>query len=184
MGAFIRYLPSEYASGTINRRAISFWVGRSRMRYFDVAKRLAMKGCPRAKSFLDVGGGSCRFLDKFKGKRVVADIDPRGNIYPSSSRVGYRVTRGNLKRFKTNSFDVVFCLQVIEHGKIDPAELFRVARLGVVISYPHMWGSGSSHHRRLNKKWLIKKVGCKPNSFQVVKDGKNRGVAFFKARRG
>jgi SAM-dependent methyltransferase len=110
---------------------------------------------------LDAGCGSGSVLDRLAdfGKVTGADISP-ASVAATRAR-GHDVHQASLDRlpFENDSFDLVTCLDVLEHTSDDVAalrELRRVIRPGghlllTVPAYPALWSGHDElnhHHRR------------------------------------
>jgi len=159
--------------------ARAYWAKRRNHQYFKKAALVVKDRWPSFQSILDVGGGNSRFLDRFEGQKAVADINPKSNLY-KVDEVEFYVTDGTLRQFDEDSFDVVVCLQTIEHDMPEPADMVRVAKMGVVVSYPYRWKVGTACHQGKDRQWVERKMGCEAVAHFVVMDnGLGRGLAVF-----
>jgi len=158
-----------------------YWDKRKDHAYYRAVQVQVEERWPEARSILDVGGGHSRILDRFSFERkAVADMATNANLYGEESGVEYFVTDGTTQQFKDGEFDVVICLQTIEHNMPDPADLLRVARLGVVVTYPYKWRKGTSIHLGKDEAWLKGKMGVDPSNHSTAADnGVQRGIAVY-----
>jgi 2-polyprenyl-3-methyl-5-hydroxy-6-metoxy-1,4-benzoquinol methylase len=99
-----------------------------------------------ADSVLDAGCGEGEALERLRGslpERIAAiDADPAAVAAVERRFPGVEVSQGSLYDlpFRDSSFDLVLCLEVLEHLKDPEAglrELRRVTRRHIVISVPH-----------------------------------------------
>lgn len=99
-----------------------------------------------AKTVLDAGCGEGETLERLSGilpdGPVGIDLNPESVAFAKERLPGARISVGNLLDlpFETDSFELVLCLEVLEHLP-DPAaglnELLRVSSRDVVVSVPH-----------------------------------------------
>jgi hypothetical protein len=142
-----------------------------------------LSGGPR---LLEVGGGvqrGCRYLERLAqfDRTVVENDDDKGIRLP-----GVRCCFGRFENWPADGpYDVVLCLQVLEHVA-DPAafasKLFACARV-VVLSVPYLWPAGKCRehvHDPINQAKLKAWVGREPDHFSIVRDRKyERLVAVY-----
>jgi SAM-dependent methyltransferase len=110
-------------------------------------------GLPPGSRILDAGCGSGRMLDELAAYGRVAGVDmSREAVALARGRGHAEVRVGRLEQlpFKSGSFDLVTCLDVVEHTRDDRrtlAELRRVTRPGglLVVSVPAYQALWSSH---------------------------------------
>jgi 2-polyprenyl-3-methyl-5-hydroxy-6-metoxy-1,4-benzoquinol methylase len=124
--------PREKAPRTCGDEAVLSGRGPSQMGWYAFAADLA-----RGQTVLDVGCGSGEGLKVLAGKASYAlgvDLDDR------LTRPDVNVEIKSVTDVADKSFDVVVCLDVIEHVEQDRAfvsELFRVARKAVFVTTPN-----------------------------------------------
>jgi hypothetical protein len=132
------------AHGQDSPTAGDYWQRRRTMRYYAEVLRLARKYAPAAESVLDVGPNGTPLvceLDWIASKTV---IDLASQPIP-----GATCLQGDFLRYRPERpFDLVLCLQVLEH--IGPAgefaqRLLAAGRL-VIVSVPYRWPAGSCVH--------------------------------------
>lgn len=99
-----------------------------------------------ATSVFDAGCGEGETLERLAGilpeRKVGIDLNPESVAFAKQRVPGAELSEGNLLdlQFPDSSFDLVLCLEVLEHLP-DPAaglsELVRVSSRDIVISVPH-----------------------------------------------
>jgi SAM-dependent methyltransferase len=129
---------------------------------------LARLHLPRSASILDAGCGSGRMLDELADLGEVHGIDAsRLAVEAARARGHERVELGAIERlpFRDASFDLVTCLDVLEHTPDELAtltELLRVTRPGghllvTVPAYQALWSAHdevNDHYRRYTRRRL------------------------------
>jgi len=116
---------------------------------------------------LDAGCGSGRTLDELAAYGAAYGLDISDRAAAVARRRGHRVQVGSVERmpFEDGHFDVVTCLDVLEHTPDDRAtlrELRRVTRAGgwlvlTVPAYQAMWSyhdEVNNHYRRYGRRQL------------------------------
>jgi SAM-dependent methyltransferase len=117
---------------------------------------------PAAAQILDAGCGSGRMLDELAAYGHVAGVDLSRDAVALARGRGHRDVRvGRIEQlpFRTDAFDLVTCLDVVEHTPDDRrtlSELRRVTRAGgrlvvTVPAYQALWSSHdvvNEHYRR------------------------------------
>jgi SAM-dependent methyltransferase len=141
-----------------------WYVGRRRV----LRAQLDRLSLPSPARVLDAGCGSGRTLDELVDYGAVSafDIEPQG-VASAQARGHQDVREGRLEEipFPDETFDLITCLDVVEHTPDDVrslTELLRVARPGAhlvltVPAYQLLWSShdvANHHHRRYNRKTL------------------------------
>ena len=119
----------------------AYWESRRHMRYYRETVALVQRHCPNAASVLDVGARDTPVASWFSWipARTAIDLDAVPRV-PGATNI-----RGDFLAYAPEEpFDVVLCLQVLEH--LDDPEafvrkLFAVGR-SVVISVPYRWPKG------------------------------------------
>lgn len=161
---------------------MSYWQDRRQMRYYrqvlDFARRYASGGG----SVLDVGGRDCEYIAWFDWfqRKVVLDLKP------PPLRPGVEVVASDFLAWQPDTtFDLVLCLQVLEHLP-DPApfcrKLLAAGRL-VIVSVPYRWPNGlCTYHLQdpVDLAKLLRWTGRAALDQAVVRDGaRERLVAVF-----
>jgi methyltransferase family protein len=127
-----------YASG-------DYWAERSELLYYQYFRFIVRCVGHDARSMADVGSGNCPYLDWFDWIPERVSIDLR-TPYRSAAVQG---VQGDIRALELPRFDLVSCLQVLEHVD-DPAafarRLLAIGRL-VLVSVPHRWPRGTPGHR-------------------------------------
>ena len=116
----------------------TYWERREGARYFKEVRRLAHSAAPGACSILDVGSNGCPYLDWFRHipRRVSLDIEtPYANSGIESIRADF------FDYMPRERFDLVLCLQVMEHIPDAGAFAQRLLAVGrtVITSVPYKW---------------------------------------------
>jgi hypothetical protein len=122
-------------------RAPDYWEARKHFRYYAEVIRLAQKYVPRGGTVIDVGARGTGVLTSLDGfsRRVMLDLEPM------RPRPGIDTVQADFMEYRPPArFDLVLCLQVLEHLE-DPAPFAR--RLfdtgdTVIISVPFRWPEG------------------------------------------
>jgi len=123
----------------------SHWEERKNYNYYKEVVSLIKKYAPVGKSILDVGGADCKYLlwmDSFS-TRISIDLVR----YPPIPGI-QRITGDFLTHSFHDFFDVVLCLQVLEHVPNPDAFCSKLFTLGktIVISVPYRWEKGFKGH--------------------------------------
>jgi hypothetical protein len=142
-----------------------YWERRQNLLYYNVVRVLAQALSKDARSILDVGSAACPYLDWFPhvAERVSVDLN-----HPYDGP-GVVAIKGDFLTWQPQqSFDVVTCLQVLEH--VPRADLFATKLLSagtiVIVSVPYRWGKGrtGSHiHDPVDREKLRGWFGREPN---------------------
>jgi len=119
----------------------NYWERRKSMLYYQETLKLAKKYAPDAETVIDVGSHNTQFLtlvDWIPSKTAI-DLRRRPSI------PGVMGIQGDFMQFgPENRFDLVLCLQVLEH--LDSPALFtqKLLEIGktVVITVPYKWPKG------------------------------------------
>ena len=126
------------------QRQEAYWQRRKAWRYYAEVLRLARQYAPAAQSVLDVGPN---------GTPLVCELDwiPEKTVIDLAAQQipGATCLQGNFLRYQpSRPFDLVLCLQVLEH--IRPAaefaqKLLAAGRL-LIVSVPYQWPAGTCRH--------------------------------------
>jgi len=131
---------------------------------------------------LDAGCGSGRMMDEFKGYASVAGLDASARAVALARSRGHTdVSLAQVEEmpYRNGSFDLVTCLDVIEHTKDDVrslTELRRVTRVGghlivTVPAYGFLWSTHdvvNQHQRRYGRSGL--RAAAEQAGWEVVRD--------------
>lgn len=143
----------------------SYWEKRKAILYYQVVKIIVGHLSQGAESIIDVGSAACPYLDWFDHVTVRTSIDLKR---PYVAKGIKSVTGDFLKWTPDRKYDVVTCLQVLEH--VPPAEKFAQKLLTtgkvVIVSVPYRWPKDhtESHvHDPVNRSKLRSWFGREPN---------------------
>jgi len=127
---------SPYATG-------AYWEARSDLLYYDYFRFIVRCIGSDARSMADVGSGNCPYLDWFHWIPERVSIDIRK---PYTSEAVRGVQGDILALDFPRRFDVVTCLQVMEHLKAPEPFARRLLELGrlVLVSVPYKWPKGAT----------------------------------------
>ena len=161
---------------------MSYWRERQTMRYYAQVLAFARRYAPEGGSVIDVGGRDCEYIQWFDWfeRKVVIDLKP-----PPASP-GVETLAGDFLEFQPGvCFDLVLCLQVLEHLQ-EPAEFCRkLLQTGrtVIVSVPYRWPRGLCKYHVQDPVDEIKLRGWadrSPRDSAIVRDGnRERLVAVF-----
>ncbi len=120
-----------------------YWKRRQDTLYYNVVRVLTSGLSKKAASMLDVGSGGCPYLDWYPhiARRVSLDAD-----IPYEA-AGIESVRENFLAWDTSDqFDIVTCLQVLEHVRKPDVAARKLMRLApvVVVSVPYRWPAGQT----------------------------------------
>lgn len=140
---------------------------------------------------LDIGCGTGELLKELPPLGDVFGIDSSPQAIAFCKEKGLKnvsVAEGTKIPFPNNSFDVILCLDVLEHIQDDSAvlkEIYRVAKMGAIIfifvpTFKFLWGRSDevSHHlRRYRLPELRKKI--EQNGLKVIRSSYFNFFLFF-----
>lgn len=135
----------------------------------ELIKQIVKEFCQKKRiKILDLGCGTGSVAECFMNEHKVVGLDSMRESIIYASKRGIKARKGNIEDmpFKKESFDVVLCLDVLEHIKNDKKavkEVYRVLRNGgnLIITVPafdFLWGDAdelSFHFRRYTKKRIL-----------------------------
>jgi hypothetical protein len=161
----------------------SYWETRRDLRYYREVVRLARAHAPAGRSVLDVGANETEVLerlDRFE-RRVALDVD---EIPP---RAGVETVIADFNEFEHEGrFDLVLCLQVLEHlERPGPfARKLLAAGRTTIISVPHEWpGWATEEHVQdpVDESKLRAWTRRDPTETSIVEDlGMERMIAVYR----
>ena len=133
----------ETAKSGTPHKANAYWEQRKDVLYYGEIRVLVSGLSKKAKSILDVGSAGCPYLDWFPHIPVKTSIDlKRPYVAPGVTSH----TCDFLQWSPDQKYDIVTCLQVLEH--IGDAKAFaqKLLQCGsiVVISVPYKWPAGKT----------------------------------------
>jgi hypothetical protein len=161
--------------------APTYWGERRRLAYYREVLDVARAHAPAGGSVLDVGAGDTEVVDALRwfSRRVALDrrdIGPRPGIE--------RVVMDFMEYRPEVPFDLVLCLQVLEH--LDDPAAFAQKLLGsgvtLVLSVPYRWPEGTSRHHRhdpIDEAKLLRWTGQHPVETRIIKNGRDRLIAVY-----
>lgn len=118
-----------------------YWESRKRLQYYQDVLRLARRHAPDARSVIDVGSKSIPFVRQLDWipQKVTLDLRPRAPVRGCTNLTGDFMTMTFAE-----PFDLVLCLQVLEHLQDPAAFTRRLLATGrtVIISVPYRWRQG------------------------------------------
>lgn len=176
-GRLLRALPGQEAA---------YWQRRQHMQYYREVIRLARAHAPEAKSVLDVGARDTPVLVELDwiGSRTAIDFEVAPDL------PGVTGIKGDFLEFQpAQPFDLVICLQVLEHLD-DPhrfaQKLFDTGRT-VIISVPYQWPAGfCPQHPQdpIDEQKLLRWTERPPVEQAIVTDDRlARFIGVFEGRR-
>jgi hypothetical protein len=118
-----------------------YWEERRHLLYYAEVLRLARHYCPNARSVLDVGSNHSPFILQFNWIPRKTSLDIRSGAYLR----GCRLLQGDFLTYPLDRpFDLVICLQVLEHldGPTPFARKLLATGATVIISVPYRWPQG------------------------------------------
>ena len=162
-------------------RLTTYWARRQHLQYYQEVERLARVYAPAGGSVLDVGAADTELLRRLNWftHRVALDRRP-----PRPSRNVERVVADFMDYRPPKRFDLVLCLQVLEHLEEPEAFARKLLESGrrVIISVPYRWpvGLSPSHVQDpVDEAMLNRWAGQIPVETHVVRDDHERLVAVF-----
>jgi hypothetical protein len=164
-------------------RAPSYWEARRDLRYYGEVVLLARAHVPAGRSVLDVGANETEVLERLEWfeRRVALDVN---EIPP---RAGVETVAADFNEFEpAERFDLVLCLQVLEHlDRPGPfARKLLAAGRTTIISVPHEWPGWVTEehvHDPVDESKLRAWTGCDPTETSIIKDlGMERLIAAYR----
>jgi SAM-dependent methyltransferase len=163
----------------------SYWDSRQHYRYYAEAERLARLHVPAGGSVLDVGAHEVELLRRLSWFDERMALDTR-YVAPGS---GVKTVRADFRDYEPDrTFDLVLCLQVLEHLPEPRAFARKLLATGrtVILSVPYRWPR-EQHEPHLqdpvDEAKLREWTGTDPIETSIVDDGKERLVAVYASAR-
>jgi hypothetical protein len=165
---------------TLKRR--TYWRRRSGYRYYAKVVGLARKHAPSGGSVIDVGAHESRTLADLTWfeRRVALDRQP------IPKQRGIERVQVEFRQYRpTTRFDLVLCLQVLEHLHNPAGFARRLFECGsvVILSVPYKWPQGKCRWHvqdPVTKRKLREWTGRDPSEVVVVRDPNARLIAVYR----
>ncbi len=174
-------------AGLTAHRELGYWGARKQMIYYQVLYQYVCVIGRDARSLIDVGSASAQYVEWFHWipARHILDFripkKPQGITCIESDFLSYEPQQ---------KFDVVLCLQVLEHVPDCAAfcaKLKSIARR-LLVSVPYKWlGNTPGHiHDPVDEKKLESWMGIRPNNSQIVTEPfrESRLIAYYDLENG
>jgi hypothetical protein len=121
---------------------LPYWDSRKHLNYYQQVLKYAQKYVPQGRSVLDVGGSDCDYISwlSWIPYKEVVDVKARKSIE------GIVNTCCDFLAYKTEyTFDLVLCLQVLEHLKDPGTFCDKLLSMGkyIIVSVPYKWPHGT-----------------------------------------
>ncbi|HEY7518821.1 MAG TPA: hypothetical protein VIE36_11070 [Methylomirabilota bacterium] len=162
-----------------------YWEKRKHFRYYAEVLRLARRYGPDARSVLDVGSMHSPFILQFDWIAEKTSLDVR----PGARLRGCTCLQGDFLTYDVpGPFDLVVCLQVLEHLEAPTPFVQKLLDTGatVIVSVPYRWPHGKSPNHvqdPVDEAKLRRWAGRDWVEQQVVResDGTERLVVVFRS---
>ena len=159
-------IANHYKSG-------KYWQNRMDLVYYSYVDYIVRTVGRDAKTMIDVGTAQCPYLEWFDWipTRVSFDIvEP----YDSQTVTGIHGDFLNYQ-FQDAPYDIVTCLQVLEHVPNPQAFSRKLLEIGktVIISVPYKWPKSAADdhiHDPVDEKKIRRWMGRDPSYFQIVQE--------------
>lgn len=171
----------DFLSDAARKAYAGYWTKRKDYVYYSSVLSIVRRMFPDARSAIDVGAHETEILSQMDWipRRVAIDLQP------CSAQPGVeRVVGDFLEYAPSEPFDLVLCLQLLEHLR-DPKrfadKLFASGR-SVVISIPYKWPAGMcmSHCQDpVDEEKLYRWTGRVPVFQEVAKDRFHRLISVY-----
>jgi SAM-dependent methyltransferase len=161
----------------------TYWDGRSHYRYYREVELLARAYEPGGQAVLDVGAHEARLLDRLDWFERRIALDTRYVM----ARRGIETVQGDYLAYEPQlRFDLVLCLQVLEHLEHPAPFARKLLREGrtVIVSVPHRWPANAHlahRHDPVDEAKLRGWIGEEPLETRTVDDGKERLIAVYRS---
>ncbi len=160
----------------------SYWEGRRDYKYYREVLRLARAHASSGGQVIDVGANETEVLQHLDwfGRRVALD---RRHVTP---KPGIETIVMDFMAYQPESeFDLVLCLQVLEHLREPDRFARRLLETGrtIIISVPYRWPAGTSRWHvqdPVDEAKLETWTQRKPVEVSIIADEKERLIAVYK----
>jgi hypothetical protein len=159
----------------------AYWRERRDLEFYEVVIKLAKEYVPSGKSVIDVGAHNTEVLLRLEGFDYRVGLD---KTYPPQRR-GIKSIKMHFMRYRPEVyFDLVLCLQVLEHLKDPEAFAQKLLQTGetIIVSVPYQWPEGSceSHIQDpVDDRKLASSVQRAPAERLIVANGVERLIAVY-----
>lgn len=160
---------------------LGYWEDRAHFAYYREVVAAARRHVPVGQAALDVGARDTETLLRLNWfpRRVALDL----RLGPAQPGIE-RVVADFLRWKAPTRFDLVLCLQVLEHLEDPPAFLRKLRDTGriVIVSVPYRWAKGlhAPHVQDpVDEAKLIRWAGQNPLETRIVMDERERLIAVF-----
>ena len=151
----------------------AYWERRKDFLYYQVVRILAEELAQGAGSVLDVGSRGTPYLEWFEDVPVRTSLDL---VVPYTAEGITSITGDFLTWTPDRRYDLVMCLQVLEHvpdAKAFAHKLLASGRI-VIISVPYRWRPGGHERHHIHDPIDVRKLqgwfGRKPNHAYLVRE--------------
>lgn len=155
---------------SIDLKKSSYWLKREHSNYLCEIRKIINQIGIGARSIIDVGSNGCPYLDWFAWIPERYSVDLR-KPYKAPGIVD--ITTDFLKYNPDKTFDILTCLQVIEHVPDAQAfcqKLLKTARI-LVVSVPYQWPAGATTghiHDPVDLEKMNNWFGREPNYYSLI----------------
>lgn len=154
--------------------ANAYWEERKDILYYQVVRTLTSHIGRKAESIIDVGSAGCPYLDWYDHIPNRTSVDLKAP-YKAEGISSY--TSDFLEWQPDRKYDIVTCLQVLEHVPHATEFAQKLLSLGhvVVVSLPYRWphGKTKSHiHDPVDRDKILTWFGRKPNFEYICREVK------------
>ncbi len=159
-----------------------YWDGRRHLHYYQEVVRLARKHVPSGGRVIDVGSHGTELLQQLDWFDLRIALDSRYAM----PRPGIDTVISDFRDFEPSEvFDLLLCLQVLEHVPEPQPFARKLLRTGrtVIISVPYLWPleTHRSHlHDPVDEAKLRRWTGAEPVETSIVDDGRQRLIAVYR----
>lgn len=158
----------------------TYWERRKGLKYYDRVQELVHLHCKGGGSLLDVGSGDTEFYMRFFPHFYpIVLVDKKKRTPTQYAKV---IQEDFMKLEPENTYDVVICLQVLEHVSypwLFMDKLFSITKDLLIVSVPYMWKKGQCKehtHDPIDKGKLIQWASAtvpfirEPIHMEIVKE--------------